>query len=78
MDPIEKIIEKLKKEHKGNGASYSLETWYKEDLTRDSKAKEEAYDKIYGFIFGLYATNFITKTDRSTAINYLIAVMYKN
>lgn len=77
MDPIEKIIERLKKEHGKNGTYSLLETWYKEDLTRESNAKEEAYDKIYGFIFGLYATNFITEKERKAAIKYLIEVMYK-
>lgn len=78
MDPIEKIIDKLKKEHGENGSYYVLETQYKEDFTNNSmKGKEETYNIIYGFIFGLYATNFITEKKREAAIKYLIEVMYK-
>lgn len=53
MDPIEKIIDRLKKEHEENGSYYVLETWYKNDFTNNSmKGKEETYNIIYGFIFG--------------------------
>lgn len=78
MDPIEKIIDRLKKEPGKNGSYSVLETWYKEDFTNNSiKAKKETYNIIYGFIFGLYATNFITQKERRAAIKYLIEVMYK-
>ena len=78
MHPIEKIIDRLKQEHGKNGSYSVLGTWYKEDFTNNSmKAKEETYNIIYGFIFGLYATNFITEKERKAAIRYLIEVMYK-
>ena len=78
MNPIEKIIDRLKKEQGENGSYYVLETWYKQDFTNNSmKGREETYNKIYGFIFGLYAINFITEKERKAAIKYLIEVMYK-
>lgn len=73
MDPIEKIIDRLKKE---NGAYYLLETWYKKDLKNPSY-KENIYNNIYGFLYGLYAIGFLEESERKTAINYLIEIKYK-
>ena len=45
MDPIEKIIDRLKKEHGENGIYYLLETWYKKDLKNPSY-KENIYNNV--------------------------------
>lgn len=74
MDPIEKIIDRLKKEYGENGTYYLLETWYKKDLKNPSY-KENIYNNIYGFLFGLQAVGYIEKSERKTAIDYLIEVI---
>ena len=74
MDPIEKIIDRLKKEHGENGAYYLLETWYKKDLKNPSY-KENIYNNIYGFLFGLHAIGYLEESERKTAIDYLIEVI---
>ncbi len=69
MDPIEKIIERLKKENEKNGAWYMLEYWYTRDL-RKPDFWQPTYYKIYGFLYGLYAREYISESEFNEATNY--------
>lgn len=75
MDPIEKIIDKLKKEHGENGAWYILKKWYEQEFKIPEK-EDIVYENIYGFLYGLYATGFITRDQEKTATEYLIDIRY--
>lgn len=75
MDPIKEIIEKLKNEHGENGSWFVLKSWYEIDFKKP-KRKNDTYEDIYGFLYGLYAVGYISKTQKKIAIDYLIE-MYK-
>lgn len=75
MDPIKEIIEKLKNEHSENGAWNVLKEWYEKKF-KIPKRKDDAYENIHGFLYGLYATGFISLDQINAAMNYLIE-MYK-
>lgn len=63
---FEELIEKLKKEHGNNGTYEVLKMWYKE-LKRTNN--NFYYYKISGFLWGLYATEFINDNEREELIN---------
>ncbi len=73
MDPIEKIIERLKNEHAENGTYFLLKIWYAKALKKRSDEKN-MYHNIYGFLFGLHASGYIGKSECDSAIEYLIEV----
>ena len=72
---INELIEKLKCK-KGNNLVYTLlETWLEEvniSSTKDIETKREYYYNIYGFIWGLRATNFITDKEQNEITEDLI------
>ena len=59
MDPIEKIIDRLKKEYGESEGSYILDLFYKEEF-KNHFLTGQGYQNITGFLYGLQATNFIT------------------
>lgn len=80
---IEKIIEKLenecdrqmKKGRKSNGVSNVVKEWYKEIRDCDKYDKlEESYNKIFGTLYGLYGTYFITETELNETIKELFGI----
>lgn len=80
---IEKIIEKLenecdrqmKKGRESNGVSNVVKEWYKEIRDCDKYDKlEESYNKIFGMLYGLYGTYFITETELAETIKELFGI----
>lgn len=71
MDPIEKIIDRLKKEYGESEGSYILDLFYKEEF-KNHFLTGQGYQNITGFLYGLQATNFITIAEVNETINYLI------
>lgn len=71
MDPIEKIIDRLKKEHGESEGSYILDLFYKEEFKKHYLTGQ-GYQNITGFLYGLQATNFITLAEVNETIKYLI------
>ena len=73
MDPIEKIIDRLKKEYGESEGSYILDLFYEEEL-KNHYLTGQGYQNITGFLYGLQATNFITLAEVNETIKYLIEV----
>lgn len=72
---INELIEKLKCKKGKNFVYTLLETWLEElniSSTKDIETKREYYYKIYGFIWGLRATNFITDKEENEITEDLI------
>ena len=69
MNIIEEIIERLKKEHRGNESWKVLESYYNYYKLKKSV---ENFNKISAFLFGLEATDFITKEENEKATLHLI------
>lgn len=77
MNPIGNIIEKLKNEHDENVTWYNLKCWYTRDFNNPN-LRQLAYYKIYGFLYGLYASGYISESECDTAINYIFEELTKN
>ncbi len=80
---IEKIIEKLenecdrqmKKGREPRGASNVVKEWYKEIRDCDKYDKlDERYNMIFGMLYGLYGTYFITETELDETIKELFGI----
>lgn len=70
MDPIEKIIDRLEKEHVKNGMWYMLQYWYTKDFSNPN-IRQMTYYKIYGFLSGLLANEYIEKSEYDEATDYI-------
>ena len=72
---LEKLIEKLKKESK-NGVYEVLANWYKDisDEKCEDWKKEELYNNIHGFIWGLTATEFLSIKDEYELFDDLLNI----
>jgi len=67
-----KLIEKIRAS--GTGYWRMLEDWLNE--LPDPKYRENSYEKIYGFVRGLAAVNFITDAEESDLLNWLFVLSY--
>ena len=80
---IKKIIEKLKKKSEqqfskgrtANGIYNVLIKWYEEmqDCEQTDKL-DEYYNKIYGILYGLHGTYFITEKELENTVDELLEI----
>ena len=72
---LEKLIEKLKKESK-NGVYEILANWYKDisDEKCEDWKKEELYNNIHGFIWGLTAMEFLSNKEECELFGDLLNI----
>lgn len=69
---IKNLIEKM-----GDSRMYDTQAVIEIWMTEKYDDKNEKYNKIYGFIWGLYSTGFITKNERGSLIADLREKTYK-
>ncbi len=69
---LEQIIEKLKKDYGQNGCYNVLKSWVEDPKTQENDYGAGInYGSIKGMLWGLYATGFITESERQEALNEL-------
>ncbi|MBQ8299274.1 MAG: hypothetical protein IJX99_05350 [Clostridia bacterium] len=71
------LIEKLKMEKGKNGTWGLLQQWIIDMNTAEYKRdQDKTYEKIYGFLWGLEATDYITEEEKEMLQEDLFKIYY--